>query len=162
VDSAYRGKPDDEGQWPGSQSELEAVLGAVVGRAFDAEWAALRGPSLMPVPDAVLPAMYAVHTDADDLGKRLMLALSEVGFTSAQFPQLVGKVNARGEAMLVLGGISAHTVEAMIVVLMIAKRASETGPAPVTDAPGKNRPASEAENAGGMTFGVELDGREPE
>lgn len=160
-DGAEQDKPNDEQGWPTSQMELVALFGAVVGKAFEAEWAALGGPSAVPVGEGDLPGIYAGHVRGDGLRDRFAEAVSWLGLTAGAFPQLVGKVDARGKAILVLGGVSEETVDAMIAGWWAGKVARDGLEEPVRGA-AENRSASTGGEAGaGVTFSVELDGREP-
>ena len=160
-DGTDDGEPDepDEPEWPTSAMELRGLLAAVVGTAFEAEWAALRGPSAVPLRDSEVPGTYEAHVKADNLSHRFMGALRANGFSAAQFPQLGGKIDARGEPMMILGGVSAQTAEEVITLLMSTKRARDSAREPVTE-PAGIRPAAGADGAIGVTFGVELDGRD--
>jgi hypothetical protein len=100
---------------------LDEVFG-VVGRArFDAEWAALDGPGVVSLRGSDIPGLYAAHHEAATLSDLLRAALRAHDLAGDNFPELCGKVDAQGRAMVNIGGVSARTVLRLIAVLESAR-----------------------------------------
>jgi hypothetical protein len=156
VDVPGRGK--DGSGWPRSGIEFEALFGAVAGREFARDWAAYDGPDLVATGESDIDDLYAGDAAAEDVANRMSAALAGVGFTAQDFPQLHGRVNARGQGMLMMGGISLDTAEVVIAELVALRRRRKR------NRPAKGgreiRPAAESDGAAPLVIGVELDGRE--
>jgi hypothetical protein len=145
--------------WPTSGIEMEALFGAVAGREFARDWAAYDGPDLVATGESDIDDLYAGDAAAEDVANRMSAALAGVGFTAQDFPQLHGRVNARGQGMLMMGGISLDTAEVVIAELVALRRRRRKRNRPAKS--GREiRPAAESDGAAPLVIGVELEGRE--
>ena len=115
--ASEHGEPDESKSWPRSSSELDTVFGQV-GARFNAQWKALGGPPFQSVREADLDGLYNPHWKAEELRDQVQAALLARGLNAGDFPELCGKVDARGRPVVVLGAVNAATVGRLCAALL--------------------------------------------